>query len=202
LIFIITLILLIIGCSSQYTRLQSPTSSEYPSIQFNVHIDVAFTNEEQDRITNGIKSIECSTNYQLRFKINYDAIYEDFYSADIKDLFIWKTTDEDERIIIANSKIIPEKDKEKRFVLGLSVANTGDVPHVILIVGGRINSKLNQLTIHEVLHYLGLPHTKNTQSIMYPSLDLGAGKITKIDLETLADIYHLDRSNMRECNIQ
>lgn len=202
LIFILFFIIIFIGCAPKNIPLLSPFSSNNAPIQTTVYIDRAFSPSEETDITNAFKSIECSTNYMVRFKIFYNADYESFKYADIKTLFIWKTDNTDTRIITANKTLPKEKDGVNRIVVGLYLVGDGDHPNAILIVGNKINGNLREITIHEVFHFLGMGHSEDHNSIMYPHMDLGANKITDLDIKKICDIYHIDPAGMRSCDIK
>lgn len=199
--FIACLILIFIGCSSTTPLLIPVLSSNGEAIQTNVHIDYSFSPSEENDITNAIKSWECSLNYKIRFKIYYNAHHEDFYTADTKDLFIWKVDGKDQHIVEADKNLQQGDDRQDRFVVGLFLVGT-EHASVILLRMDRIHTDLWQITTHELGHFLGAEHSDSKNSIMYRFTDLGAKDITKLDVQKICSIYKFNPNDMKVCNIK
>ncbi len=200
--FIVFLFLIVIGCSSTTPLLVPVLSSNGESVQTNVYIDYRFSPTEENDITNAIKSWECSLAYKIRFKIHYNAHHEDYYTADIKDLFIWKVNGQDQHIIDADKNLQQGDDRQDRFVVGLFLVGI-EHPSVILLRMDRIGSNLWTISTHECGHFLmGNDHSDNKNSIMYRFTDLGANNITELDIKKACSIYKWNYNDMRVCNIK
>lgn len=183
----------------------SPSNRVYNTtpIQTVVYIDQAFSAQEEDDITNAIKSIECSTNNMLQYNIVYDTHYGDYELVDPKSsLFIWKTNSEDERIK-ENEYLLPKLDDQiKRFIVALFLRGNENQSPVILISIDNIHQWLKPVIVHEALHAAGIGHSNKKESIMYPAIDAGSDIITNYDIGSICDKYHFNPKNMKGCKIK
>lgn len=183
----------------------------YPKLEYNnkptetiVYVDAAFTEEEETVISNALKSVECSTNHLFRYKIYFHTLHDQYLYADTsKSVFIWKVDHTDQHIV-ENDKIMPIENGSKLITIGLFHKGNKEHSSVIFIVYDRIygNDSLWSIITHEILHYHGIPHTKNEKSIMYHKTSEDSMLISSFDVDIIAKTYYFDLSSMKVCNIK
>lgn len=74
------------------------------------------------------------------------------------------------------------------------------IPNIELVSDRLSHYDYKSIVLHELGHALGLKHNKDLDGIdtlMFPTIDLGADHITKTDLENFCKLYHCNARNLQ-----
>ncbi len=186
---IISLILLIlssIGCTpSKFPA----TTSNAQKIHKYVHIDPLFGSIERQIIINALKEWEVATNYMIVWTVSdwpdsSEHPEDIFKDSDNKHLMIYRS-------LSIDPEIIDIETKEGHGIAGYAFHyKHSQVEYILLIVDKLANERSFRIvTLHEIGHNLGLPHSEEYGTLMHAKKLYHASGITSSDLNDLWKIW-------------
>jgi predicted Zn-dependent protease len=171
----ILLVILLLIFFKQIHTLVSNKEMFIPPTSFHstLYLDYKFNEQEIKAITEAAKDWETATHNKVKFKI---VTLPTDKTVDLrKGIMVLKVDTLDPEIIYLDIAA------GKPTILGLC-KSIGMVPYIKL-VSPRLNSNNYQNVVkHELGHLIGLGHTDNPNTLMFPTIDFGSSEITETDL--------------------
>lgn len=164
------------------------TPVERTNLHKTVYIDDGLLAWQQAAIIAALHEWEVATNHSVVFTIRTHTtqMEEASITDDRHSLIIRNASVYDPEIVILDSEM-PQHVK----TTGGYVKHGNSIP-AILLVDGRLDVGLYRIAVlHELGHSLSLMHDCSINSIMYPLIDYGAGKITQRDIEQFDELYSI-----------
>jgi predicted Zn-dependent protease len=145
-----------------------------------LYIDYKFSNQEKEYITNAAFDWERATNRIVTFDIIY---LPTIRTIDLdKGLLILKVDSLDPEIIILDIAA------KKSQMLGIC-QEYKSIPYIKLVSTRLDSSNYQAVVTHELGHLIGLNHTNELYTLMYPTVDFGSPTITESDMNRFCKIY-------------
>ena len=160
-----------------------------------IYIDKEFNSEEQTDIYKAMRAWEQVSDNKLFFKPIWNTpkpgVYHKHHDSP-RIVFFWK--------IDKNSNHLSKKLREEyKHTHGLFVPKSKTAAHIIVFAKNITRKHFYQVALHELGHYLGLPHTnKSSRAIMASHVE--GNCITNFDAEPLCKIY--DCEPKPECIVE
>jgi len=147
-----------------------------------LYIDYKFTNEEKDYIIQSASNWETATNSAATFEFVYLPTQRQI-NLD-KGILVLKVDSLDTDIITLDVN-------SENHMNTLGVCQKYKTVPYIKIVGNRMTYDIYEAVItHELGHLIGLSHNRKPNTLMYPTTDLGASKITDDDVKNFCKLYN------------
>lgn len=193
--FLIFIILFLVGCSTTSKPLFWPEIEGQPIQQpIRLKIDESFTFEEELQIQKAIETIEWASDNKIKFETFWNRpkpgwFKNQFPLKENQGFFLWDLPRDYYNLTI-------EQKKKADKLLGTYFAGPGQNSGHIAIYDNIPNETFYPTTIHELLHLVGLLHTRE-KSIMHPYKNIGC--LTEQDAIQLCQLY--DCQPKWECSL-
>jgi len=160
---------------------------ERSNLHKTVYIDQDLLDWQKTSVIAAINEWEAATNNEVVFTVKISTQTEEASITDDRhSLIIRNTSIYDPEITMLDSGM-PDNKK----TTGGYVKHGNSIP-TILLVNARLENGIYRISVlHELGHALGLLHNNDKNSIMYPWIDDGAGRITNIDIEQFNELYSM-----------
>ncbi len=191
--------ILALGCSPS-TKVVKNVTPPAKTTQYILHVDELFSPVDRAIVIDSFMEWERDTHGVVSFALDSVPFNSD---RDEMEPTVVKCT-ADVYVVHANAKdkIVKQVEKEKGYsVLGFTMSNCKN--RFIVFVMDRLGNPtaLRNVGVHEAGHLIGLDHIPvPKESIMFPSMDLAAKCITKLDMKQFCMLHKCDWRQMITCD--
>lgn len=144
-----------------------------------LYVDFKFNNNEKEHIIAAAYEWEIKTNRVATFDVVFLPTSKQIDLAN--GVLVLKTDTIDPDIIFHDIR-------GKNSTLG--IFNNRLIPYIKLVGPRLSNQNFENVMKHELGHFMGLYHTDDPESLMYPTINYDSDNITDLDIKNFCKIYN------------